>query len=484
MENMINYRHKRFPGMILMMVLCFFIPTLCAGADVSFHVSGRVYNIHVVEDDDGIEYESDPVPIPAAVIEIWDSESMILLGTGEGSMSGYYHVMYMAPDEPHTVFIRVLQIVDGDPLLLGEMHEMPDESPVLIDDRMYSLLIYIDSDNAIRFSDGPLTGATGQFMFVEVGNIDMDEIYDEEADPGYPNKWGLTKDNDSAFGRTLEIYGLFGLPTGPDIPYYYRIYYEASDTSDSGYITDDLYKKNYVIVGTNIVVNRINMYQGTVTTAVSGPIDNVYVCDEGLIWEDGYSPYWTEVGMRALWNTSGKTGKYTLSVEVWDHLGNPIMSSGSNDYDTLNLRLVNNPPECVIHTIEYLDGEIILPGLGGDECSPIVLLLNDGYALNDNIQFNVTAWQDEGFVGRYELQVRHGHDTIDGDVFDISYSITDPPDTQYGVDEVTFVTPGSITYIDCAYRFRLHIWPRITNGIDRHIYERQDNWYATVNVVE
>ncbi|MBN2531451.1 MAG: hypothetical protein JXB88_01095 [Spirochaetales bacterium] len=482
MENKNVFRYKRFPGLCIMIVCCFFIPALFAGAaDVSFHVSGRAYSVCVIEDEDGIEYESAPVPIPGPVIEIWDRETKILLGTGEGSIAGYYHVMYTAPEEPHTILIRVLHIVDGSPMLIGEMYEMPDESPILVNNRIFSLMIYAKSLDELRFSSTPLVSPSGQFMFVEVGNIDMDDIYDKEQDFSYSSKWGLTKDNDSAFGGVLELYGLFGLPTGTDdIPYYYRIHYHASDTGDDGYITDDLYKKNYTIIGLGVDVNRINMYKGTVTTP-SGPLDNVYVCDEGLVRKDHYSPYWTEVGMRALWDTRGKTGEYTLSVEIWNKDGIPITPPVLNHYATLNLHLVNIPPICEIHTIEYLNNAVILGP--GEECASIILLLNDGVSVNDNIQFNLTAWHDQGFVGKYELHVWHGHNTSDGDVFDISYSISDPP-YQFGVSGATFVTPSSIHYMDCAYRFRLHIWPRITNGIDRHIYEREDNWYAGIDVIE
>jgi hypothetical protein len=486
MENNQFYKYNTITGFIIMTALCFLIPVMTVHADVSFHVSGRVYSIQVVETDDVIEYESDPVPIPAALIEIWNADTMILLGSGGASLSGYYHVMYTFPDEPHPVIVRVLQIVDGVPMLMGEVTQMPDESPIIIDDRDYTLILNVRTPNSIRYADSIQVSPSNQFMFVEVGNIDMDEIYDKEQD-GFPyaNRWGLTKDNDSAFGGDLELYGLFGLPTSlATIPYYYRISYKSTE-GDSGYITDPLWKKNYVIVGTDILINRINMYKESVTTWM-GPLDHVYVCDEGLIQRDGYSHYWTEIGQRALWKTGTKVGNYTLTVEVWSKEGIPITPSGPvNNYATLNLHLVNNPPDCIIHTIEYLDGSIILGP--GDECSSIILLRNDGYADNDNIQFNLTAWQDEGFIGRYQLKVFHGHDTVDGNVFDISYTTTFPPSAPpelFGVNPDTFISPPSIIYQDCAYRFRLHIWPRITNGIDRHIYEQQDNWYAHIDVVE
>ncbi|MCK4822881.1 hypothetical protein KA005_44370, partial [bacterium] len=212
-----------------------------------------------------------------------------------------------------------------------------------------------------------------------------------------------------------------------------------------------------------------------------GPLTGVYKLDERLSYEPGYSTYWTEVGLRALWNTTGKNGNYTLRLEKWDKNGN-IVAASPNNFATLNLRLLNNAPSCSIHKIQYDDGSTILSS-PASECDTVYLIKNDGSTGNDTIQFEITAKQADGFMGRYQLSVFHGHDSPDGDIVNVAYTEQDPP-TLVGIDHfVVPTTTSTLLYQSCAYRFCLHVWPRITNGYDPHIYEREDNWYVCIKVV-
>jgi hypothetical protein len=477
-----------FPGFIGVIIFLLMVSSVNAAF---YHIYGQVTNKYTCTEtvpglEDPVEEECDEArPIPAVTVEVWNADTSTLLGSDASDLYGLYHVEYTAPAAAlHTIYFRVLWNIGGEMELLGEVHEKTDGSPIVVDNLLFPYSFYINGDGTIRFDDSPNFSTDGQFMFVEVGNIDMDDIYDQQHDSGFPNKWGLTKDNDSAFGGGLELYGLFG---ESDEVYYYRIRYESLE-GDTDYITDNLTKKNYQIVGSDIVVNRIKMGPLTTTDDPTLPVAlaalNVYRLDERLSAEAAYSSYWTEVGLRALWNTAGKNGNYTLSVEAWKHDGTPVAAS-TNNYATLNLHLVNTPPQCEIHEIQYLDGTTILGG--AVECQEVVLNKITASTDDDNIQFEFTARQDNGFMGQYWLRVLHGHDTPDGYVVNVSYSPIDPP-IFYGTDPApqVVVTPPAIAslYQSCAYRFSLHIHPRITNGYDRHIYESEDNWYVCISVVE
>lgn len=341
-------------------------------------------------------------------------------------------------------------------------------------------------DNRISNSDTPKFTTSGEFMFVRVGAIDVEDIYDKEQDPGYSKRWGLTKTSapvtypDSAFGGQLELFGLFGNDS-VDKTYYYKIHYSSAE-GDSGYIQDDLRKKNYQLVGTGIVVNNVLLGPIDVTTA-SGPLNGVYRIDERLSYESGYSTYWTEAGLRAIWETGKKNGNYTLSIKRWRKDGTEILSPPSNNYASLNLRLVNNPPECKIHEIQWDDGTTILSGTGS-ECKTVELVKNDSSPGNDTLQFRISAQQGDGFMGEYKLSVWQGHGNLVGNAEHVAYTIQTPPVLK-GITNFSVPTwTSAIPYKDCAYRFKLRVSPRITNGCDSHIYEREDNWYVCVKVIE
>lgn len=483
------------PGISLTLLLL--IPLTAEAAN--YHVYGQVTNVFNYTEE-GLE--DSPMsagdiarPIPGAIVEVWDVATSTYLGKDQATLGGYFHVIYSAPSLTHTIYFRVLQEIDGREELVGEVHTQPNGNPIEVTNTDFHYSFEVSSDNLYKYSSSPSFTTSGQFMFVEVGNVDMDDIYDKEQDPTFTSKWGLTKDfdpitkikADSAFGGKLELYGLFG-DSSVDQSYYYKIRYE-SDEGDSGYISTDLNKKNYRLVGTDIVVVTIKLGPHDVAT-VNGPLTGVYKLDERLGDEPGYSTYWTEVGLRALWNTAGKNGHYTLYIESWDINGTQVYDSknaSNNNFDTMNLRLVNTPPDYEIHEIQYLNGAAILSG-PSTECDTVYLNLVDGLPENDNIQFLYTAKHTDGFMGNYFLRATYGHDTAagpdNGNIVKDSYTTPIDPPFFLGADNQTVVTPGTITYKSCAYRFQLHVHPRITNGYDPHIYEKEDNWMVCVKVIE
>lgn len=514
MKNLVSYKEKRgnswFPRMLTLaaLVIILLVPAARAAADVSYFIYGRVFSVYQTADEvesqatsaiPGVTIDepespnepSSPVPLPGVTIEAYNLDTNALLGKGQANREGFYNLSYMAPPANHKVrFLIYLDSVDADSgdekrEFVGEVNRTQSGDPIEVNNRLFSFEIHVINKNAVR-AGTPMFSSTDEFMFIEVGDIDMDDIYDEQQDPGDPSKWGLTKPTaeagsppdiytlgpDFGFGRGLELYGLFGETSGAR---YYRINYSGPS---SGSIEDDLYKKNYVIAGTGIEVYSTLMGPKDVTIG-SITLNNVYEVDELLAGEPipghpgkFFSSYWTEIGLRAKWNTLGMTdGKYTLSVEMWDNLGNPLPAS-TNNFATLNLHLVNTPPESNIHNIQYLNGDIVLSD--ADPCQTVLLNKISSPTYDDNLQFLITAQHPtSGFFKKYILRAWFGHNTSAGPI-----SSSSTP----AINQIV-VTPASITYQSCAYRFRLRVWPRITNGY-HIIYVRDDNWYAAIEVHE
>jgi len=521
MKSFVSYKDKRcnswFHQMLVLTVLAIFllVPAAIAAADVSYFIFGRVLSVHqtadevesvetsalpgvTIDDPESPNDPSAPVPLPGVTIYAYNLDTNTFLGKGQANREGFYNLSYMAPAANHNVrFMIYLEFADGGKEFIGEVNRTPSGNPIEVNSRLFSYEIQLINKNAVKAGTA-MFSPSDEFMFIEVGDLDMDDIYDEQQDPGDPSKWGLTKPTAEAgsppdtrtlgpgfgFGRGLELYGLFGETSGAR---YYRINYSGPST---GSIQDKLYKKNYVIVGTGIEVYRVLMGPKDVTI---GPVtlNNVYEVDERVAGEcipvdpddpislspcipgKFFSSYWTEIGLRAKWNTlnlgPANDGKYTLSVEMWDNMGNPLPAS-PNNYATLSLHLVNTPPESNIHNIQYLDGSIVLSDAA--PCQTVLLNKVTTTTDDDNLQFNITARHPtSGFLRNYNLLAWYGHNTFEGEID----SSTTP-----AVNQIV-VTPGSITYQSCAYRFRLRVWPKITNGY-HIIYVRDDNWYAAIKV--
>jgi hypothetical protein len=490
-------RPPLWAGFLLTLAALAAFPALAAAADVSYFIFGRAFSVYTPTDT--VESESTaaipgvilpepeasgpaaaPVPLPGVTIEAY--ENNILLGLGRANREGFYNLSYMHAEENHTVrFLVFLDFADGTRERVGEVDANSSGDPIVVNNRLFSFNLEVPTESAVKAGTA-LFSPDNQFLFIEVGNLDMDDIFDQQQDPGDPTKWGLTKPPspghtlgpDFAFGGGLELYGLFGEASGAR---YYKINYAGPIT---GSITAPLYKKNYVIVGTGIEVHRTLMGPKTVTI---GPVTltDVYELDERLVGEPipdhpgrFYSSYWTELGLRGTWNSGGgnpaNDGAYVLSVEAWDELGNPVAPS-TNNFATLNLRVVNTPPDSEIHNFQYLNGDIVLSDAA--PCRTILLNRVTSPTFDDSLQLEITAQHPTGFFKEYSLQAWFGHDSFFG---------TLKADTTPIVNGVV-VTPPALTYESCAYRFRLQVVPRITDGYNI-VHIRENNWYTAINVLE
>lgn len=447
-----------------------------------------------------------PVPLPGVTIEAYSVDSNALLGKGQANREGFYNLNYYAPQGDHEVRFQIyLDFVDGGREFVGQVENTPAGDPIIVDNRLFQYVIQVANAEAVRAGTA-IFSPSGEFVFTEVGAVDMDNIYDAQQDAPVPaGKLGLTKPPgpdhslgpDLAFGGTLDLYGLFGELGGAR---YYRISWINDDIPPppecdpslcdhrTGSISNPLFKKNYLITGAGIEIHRIQMGPKNLVTA-AGPLNGVYDLEESLVGEpitghpgELHSNYWTELGLRAKWYTGDLIdGNYTLSVQAWDALGNPLATS-TNPFATLNLHLVNTPPEARIHTIRYLGspGAVVLSD--ASPCQTVVLNLISPDASDDSLQFEITAEHPTGFLRAYQLSAWHGHDMFDGVIAADTYASPAPHFSQPPPNPGYFDTPSSISYTSCAYRFHLRVWPRITNGY-RIIHIRDDNWYASLSVL-
>lgn len=495
-------------GLGLALALALALVALPASAQVSYYAYGRVTSVHVktaevessttssmpgvvVTDPEPAADPSAPVPLPGVTVEAYDAATSTLLGKGRANRQGYYNLGYDRPAEAnHTVrFLLFLDVVDGPRELIGAVEKTPAGQPIVVNNRLFSYDIEVENDEAVhggkvRFAPG------GEFVFTEVGDVDMDDIFDQQADAGAgASLWGLTKPPSAghslgphlAFGATLELYGLFGAGTGPvDQARYYRIHYSGPDT---GFVCDPLYKKSYVIVSSP-GGSTVEVYRTKLGPISLGADDCFYELDERLAGEPipgapgrFYSPYWTELSLRAKWNTRGLTdGAYTLSVEARNVFNNPLPASG-NDFATLNLQINNTAPEATIHTIRHLNGDVLLSS--AEPCQTAILNTANAHGHDDSLRLEITARHPDDLLRGWQLAAWHGNDQSDGPLASDSY--TPPAPVANRINHMVD-TPSSVTYKTCAYRFRLRVWPRITNGYHL-IYIRDANWYVSVSVL-
>jgi hypothetical protein len=427
------------------------------------------------------------VPLPGVTIEAYNKDTNLLLGKGQANREGYYNLTYMAPAPPatHTVrFMVYLDDMDGGREFIGSVGTTAAGGSIVVDNRLFAFDVNVTNPNEIA-GGTPLFSTTGQFMFIEVGDVDMDDIYDKEQDASDSGKWGLTKSTSAfeegfGFGGALELYGLFESTTSAR---YYQIkytYYPDDAPTVEGYITDPLYKKNYVIAGTRIEVYRVLLGPKTVTIG-SNTLTNVYEMDEFIAGKPipgapagrVYSSFWTELGLRAVWNTQNTTispnGKYELNIIAYDALGNtPSVPASPNNYYTLSLHLMNTPPTAQIHNLQYMDGTVVLSD--ANPCQMVILNKITPSPLDDNLQFSITASHPiPGFLKDWTLSAWRGHNEA---LPNIAHETT-------SVLNGTVQTPAGILDESCAYRFCLQVVPRITNGYTT-LYVREDNWYVSI----
>lgn len=511
-----SFRPIRFI-LIVALAMMALVPPTQAQPVVSYFIFGRVVSIHqprahlethvtaaipeFTPTEPAPESVGAAVPLPGVTIEAYSVQDDSLLGTGRANREGFYNLTYNAPEAEHPVRFQIyLDFADGGREWVGQVERTLAGGPIIVNNRLFQYVIQVANPQAVRAGTA-IFSPSGEFVFTEVGNVDMDNIYDADQDGPVPaGKLGLTKPPgpghslgpDLAFGGTLDLYGVFGEDGGAR---YYKINWVWVDNRGrevTGSISDSLFKKNYLITSAGIEIYRIKMGPKNVVTD-AGFLNGVYDLDESLVGEPidvhrgkFHSNYWTELGLRAQWNTSGLTdGKYTLAVQAWDALGNELPNS-ENPFATLNLQLVNTPPEARIHNLQYLGtppgsrGETVLDE--DDACQTGFIDLISPKTSDDNLQFEITAHHPTGFLRAYELFAWHGHNTRDGAIVADTYSPSPPHFAQPPPNPGIFKTPSSIRYATCAYRFRLRVWPRITDGY-RIIHIRDDNWYASISVL-
>lgn len=456
----------------------------------------------------------DPIHLPGVTIEVFRVSDGVRLGTGRSDRDGWYNVTYVAEAGGHdvrfTVYLDYKDVATGADKreIVGRVDKTPSGDPIT-NAGILNFDLDVPSDSFIG-GGFPVVSPIAEFVFTEVGDIDVDDICDQQADSVNPAcgaaNWGLTKASTLvgappgtaigtglAFGHSLELYGLFSdvNPPGPARPArYYKINYAGPV---SGSLSAPLWKKNFVLVGSSVEVYRTKLGPMDVAVAdfpVGCPpggvaLTGAYQLDDRLAGEPipgvpgrFYSNFWTELGLRGWWKTAsgpdsvaGSDGKYVLSVETWDECG--LSLSATNDYANIDLHVVNTKPESIIHQIEHQTSG--LPVLTDAAPCQTVHLEPGGDPADDSLQFEITARHPDGFLKSWDLRGWFGHDTPISPGNSLIESRTTP------VVTTDIHTPATITYQSCAYRFRLRTVPRITNGY-HIIYRRYDNWYACIDV--
>lgn len=473
-----------------------------AAADVSYLLHGRVLSFY--EAQDAVQADSrlsvpgvipggtalaDPssnlFPLPGVTIEVYLLRDGSSLGIGYANREGFYNVAYSAPPEAHEIRFLVFQdFADGNRDFIAELVESPDGDPIEIaaGPRTVLLDLYVPTGHVVH--GGGTLPPSSEFLFTEVGDVDVDDILDEQQDGCDPaTECGVTKETAEAdlyspprklgpgfaFGSNLELYALFGQASHVR---YYRIRYSGPV---SGTIRDPLKKKNYVLTGGRVKVFKVDLGPKDVLS-----LTDVYELDERMVGSPVpgeppgtvYSEFWTEQGQRALWKTGSlPDGKYTLEIEAWDAFGNPVAAS-THPFADLNLHLVNTPPEATIHEIQYLNGDPVLTGT--EECPTVLLNRVSSPTFDDSLQFMITATHaDTSFLGSYALDAWFGNNKYFGRIAEGSSPVMD----------FKVPTPTALSYQSCSYRFRLRVVPKITNGY-HVVYERHDNWSVAIHVQE
>lgn len=511
-------------------VICLWILAIAATglpADAALYVvSGRAWGVHEAEGAVGASVTSaipgvtadepdplDPTPagalrhdsrafLPGVTIEAYQVPSGLLLDSTQASRQGFFRLEYSrATVANHEIEFRVFHDFSG-----GGREFLGESEPVLIDRQTFTFNLEIPIDASLRPGTASFS-AVGQFAFVEVGDVDIDNIWDPEAnsaDAGFSSDLvGFTRDTavggfdspfnghrlgpDLAFGGALELYGLFESTAAAR---YYRLNWSGPGAS-TGVITNPLFKKNYILTSTGVEVLRVRLGPQTV-----GAESNLYRLDEfmeGQVDADTgltYSGFWTELGMRARWSTGPLTpGKYTVTVQAFDALGNEILPAPSHPYSSLSLHIDNRAPTAKIVSIHYVGPRPLPPPppepplVLGDSAPCQTVFLNTATPTpeDDSLSFKVIARHPGGLLRQWVLDAYHGHNTYDGVIASDTPTLSFPL-VPIGPNGDFFQTPVALAYQTCAYRFRLHVWPRITNGYHL-IHSRQDNWYASIQVI-
>ncbi len=265
--------------------------------------------------------------LPGVTIEVFRVDNGARLGTGKADPNGWYNVAYLAPLANHQVrFVLYYDFTDLDTgatkrEYVGRVDKTASGDPIEVNSQSFRFDLLVPSETFIGgpAPTSPVPHLPNEFLFIEVGDIDIDDIRDQDADSlgATAAGVGLTKATalvgappgrsmgpDHAFGGNLEIYGLFGPASTAR---YYRINWTRNTSGPppaTGSIKVPLYKKNFVIVSGGVEVYRTLLGPKDVTIG-SVTLTDVYELDERLVGQPipghpgrWYSTYWTELGLR------------------------------------------------------------------------------------------------------------------------------------------------------------------------------------------
>ena len=320
-------------------------------------------------------------------------------------------------------------------------------------------------------------GVQSGFVFTTVGKVPVSEITQVNTDsrglanvpPDVASDLYIYPHADAPFGGRLWISGLFG-PLD-DAVRYYRIKVARYSPLLLLYqpLEDPLTKVLYTI-----------NTDGTVTASreTIGPLTN-WKDIKGL-YKRTDSGYWAHRDLKIVWNTSWfSDGLYSVTYEAYDSSLN-LVPLDANSLSQFWIWIDNSPVEATIHSVKYDDGTVI------PECG-IISLASDV----ENLQFEVTAWHENGFLRNYYLSVLYGknHNAgyVDKDQY-VGSNDSTPPEWQ-GIQNVTLhsypaMKAGNLDpWQDpgCAYQFHLRAWARTTDGFT-HIRSAtfNDHYYIQI----
>lgn len=382
--------------------------------------------------------------------------------------------------------------ISANPLFADAVYRLTDESPCK--NTGNPSVFYNDPDgtrNDMGAYGGPSASGQGEhsgsgFIFTSVGNIPTSEIVQNVAlptlgladvDATTAAALGIPAYNDSPFGGSLYINGLFGDVDIANGVRYYQILLgkwtgDTPPDEDTGYtaLTDALYKIKYTPLGDGTVkIELINLGAKT--------IKNIPNCYE-LTWHE----WWSNLDLRVIWNTMVvPNGKYTLKCRAYrdhpvdpDHLL-PVFPT-ANDLDHLTLMVNNTYCNATINMVMYDNGTEI------PECGMINLSSN-----TENLKFNITAEHPDGYLRYWVLDAYYGKNQYAGRIAQSWYPGVVPPNNWPGVVNQVFNSEdGSLVpWQDCAYQFSLWAASRITNGfnyLDHKPYsdDFSDHYYLKV----
>jgi hypothetical protein len=326
------------------------------------------------------------------------------------------------------------------------------------------------------------------FTFTRVGNCETAEIDCKGSDAtsqGYnhPRKLpysfsGIS--SDQPFGRTLDLFGIFGNQCNID---YYKIKYLPDGLADI--------PGNWKDVDTNLPNKWYdrsdpNSLKWHWVSESMGPVpygseNNLYQ----IPYKKRPGEIWSYLDRVARFDSQlTANGLCKIKINGYVKSGSSLISATSanllldTNYGTIVLQIDNTPPIVGIVSMK-------LNNITQAPCN----ILNFGSAATDQISVFFKVWDPRGHLREYKLEALYGHNQkvtpipLTPDKGDDNYDLHSSPswqgDMNYHVDYTGSVY-DSLAMPTCAYQFRLHASKRTTDGYDL-IYEWvEDTWHVTI----